>query len=86
MSEPTQEEVYRLCGIEQSGWVVHRRDETGDIAVNFGRDPEPSGVQVALRWIKLLDGRPYTRRSDGPYDLYVAEMDTEGSTLRVKVG
>ena len=77
MIEPTQEEVYRLCGIEQPGWCL-----APDRGQYVGRNPEPFGAQVALRWIGLLDRRPYTRRSDGPYDVYEAG----GSTLRVKVG
>ena len=82
MSEPTQEDIYKLCGIEQSGWVVDRREETGDVPVNIkAPGSNQSGAQVALRWIAMLNGRPYTRKSDGPYDLY----ESTGSTLRVKV-
>ena len=78
MSEPTQEEVYRLCGIEQPEWHMDPK-ERGQYV---GREAEPFGAAVALRWIGLLDGRPYTRRSDGLHDIY-----TSGdSWLRVRIG
>ena len=79
MIEPTQKEVYRLCGIEEPAWYVSRNAK-GDTNI---RPPagNRSGAQVALRWVRLLNGRPHTRRGDGLYDLY----ESGGSTLRVKV-
>ena len=71
-------QVYRLCGIEQPEWFVDPTNNT----MFVGREADLFGAQVAFRWIALLDGRPYTRRSDGPYDIYEAA----GSTLRVKIG
>ena len=77
MIEPTQEEVYRLCGIEQPGWCMDPK-ERGQYV---GRDPEPSGALVALRWIKLLSGADVICWRDGEYSVY----ETGPSTLRVKV-
>ena len=77
--EPSMGAVYRLCGIVEPEWHVSGNTKDN---VNVGRDREPSGATVALRWIKLLDGRPFTRRSDRAYDAY----ESGGSTLRVKVG
>lgn len=95
MKEPTMGEIYKLCRIVEPTWSVYPKES---LSLFVGRDKDLSGAQVVLRWIKLLNNQKpkvrsmrqpvlfdqtlYTRRSDGPYDVY----ESGGSTLRVKVG